>query len=91
MKTINEILILVREEHLKDVEEAKQDKIYLIGLCTISNFLVWDEEITAKERIMFLEYLEKTTQKPLYKHIWSIDNTNTERLEYLNEHIELTK
>jgi hypothetical protein len=85
-KEILRILEIVKEEHLKDVEFSKKNDSDLYGLCAISNTY-----LKSSEHIIFKEYLKNNnpTDKKIYGYLWSIENTNTERIEWLDKHIEL--
>ena len=86
MRSLNEILIVIKEKHLEDIEISKKLDLELYGLCTLSFKL-----LSINENRLFRNYLKKVENKELNKYLWSRKNTNTKRLEWLNKHIELTK
>jgi len=89
MRTLKEILILVRDKHLEDIKSCKLNKLHLYGLCLLCTFLNLDGVIDITEKRIFIDHLTKSfPDKDLRGFFWKRDFDNTERLEWLNAEIE---
>ena len=89
MKTILEILELVKIEHLEDVKKSKRFGTDIYGICTVASRLERNGLITIDEKYLFKDYLSDDMEADLGSHLWSTANGNTERLQWLNKHIKL--
>lgn len=62
MKTIHEILIIIKEEYLKEINDPKSS-----GLCRTSTKAFKQGLITLKEQHLFIEYLSANAPKHVVK------------------------
>tara|TARA_R110000787_G_scaffold44476_4_gene109195 strand:+ start:285 stop:551 length:267 start_codon:yes stop_codon:yes gene_type:complete len=81
---ILDILKIIKEAHLESVMYSRNNQVEQLGLCTISKL-----KLKKYDSLYFKMYLEHHENKRLTDYMWSIDYDNTERLEWLNKHIEL--
>ena len=86
MKTMLEILKIIKEEHLDDINVSQACDIRIYGLCTLAKYY-----LSHDDSINFNNYLKQSTGHSLSTYIWARDNDNKERLNWLNKNIEILK
>ena len=89
MKTINEILVLVKKELLNDRDKNKPKEFIQGGLCYFADNMEYRNIITEKENELFFDYLYK--HRPPNKRSWFWQPYLIRpRLSWLTRHINLT-
>jgi len=80
------VLIKMRKLHIADQRYCLESGVCLDGLCSIAF-----DELSSDYYYLFKGYLHVQTGKRLGAYIWDRGIYNTERLEWLDEHIKLNR
>ena len=80
------VLIKMRKLHIADQRYCIKSGVCLDGLCSLA-FI----ELSSDDYYLFKGYLHVQTGKILNAYIWDTGIYNTERLEWLDEHIKLNR
>jgi len=95
MKTINQILILAKEELLKSRDTSDPKFSDYTGLCELSTDMYYEDIITDNESALFDSYIDANPsvrgyKKHFYVYFWD-PYLIAPRLRWLYKHIKLTK